>query len=169
MFPLAPIHFSFSLPHFRSAILLSLNISIFFLCILLDRKTPTSRIHMDSSTFSGNNRGYLQYVNKFCHCGRNAEIKISCIQQNPYRLFYTCRNRFFTFFSWCNPATPDAVDSLVIEDEAQTENNHLFPATAEPNHTDMRLKAVEDKVFLLWPLTLAMSFLVAFYFLSSTT
>lgn len=120
---------------------------------------------MDLSSFTTNTRTYLQYVNRVCKCGTTADIKVSNTRQNPRRLFYTCRTRACDFFFWCNPVSTPTGGSQTVDEEVNTEQINSFAIYTQLNQMNMKFKSFEEKLSILWPLTLRISFVVVFYFL----
>lgn len=124
---------------------------------------------MDSASFTGNSTTYVQYVNRNCKCGTVADIKISNTRQNPRRLFYTCRTRNCDFFQWCNPLSTPQGTSQTIDEEVNNEHINAFAIYTELNQLNMKFKTFEEKLAILWPLTMAISFVVFFYLFSYST
>ena len=56
-----------------------------------------------SSTSRNTNGGMITFRNKYCECGKRAALKISEIEINPGKLFYTCESKWCKFFNWWKP------------------------------------------------------------------
>lgn len=98
---------------------------------------------MASSTSSGTTAAYLRYSNMYCHCGAVAEIKISNTTANPYRLFYTCKKRACTFFSWCNPMSYESMLPQALEYEVTADSSKLLTVEQEIANIKKRVDALE--------------------------
>lgn len=106
------------------------------------QQTLLQQDEMSSSSFTGNQPGDLQYCNKYCKCGKVADIKVSTTLRNPSKLFYTCRTQTCGFFQWCLPVASEGVHSPAFPDEVTNEESQCF-------RTNARLTAMEKNVKLL--------------------
>ncbi|MCH81065.1 hypothetical protein A2U01_0001844 [Trifolium medium] len=64
---------------------------------------------MASSCNSGSasRDSWIRYANMNCHCHCASDIKISMSQQNPNRLFYSCKQNKCKWVGWCEPIAED--------------------------------------------------------------
>ena len=70
---------------------------------------------MSSTSVSDRAPSGLRYVNKTCHCGHRAGVRISGSDMNMNKLYYYCPHDKCKFFRWCIPiiefeATSSTVD-----------------------------------------------------------
>ena len=70
---------------------------------------------MSSTSVSDRAPNGLRYVNKTCHCGHRAKVRISEFDMNMNKLYYCCPHDKCRFFRWCIPiiefeATSSTVD-----------------------------------------------------------
>ena len=70
---------------------------------------------MSSTSVSDRAPNGLRYVNKTCHCGHRARVRISEFDMNMNKLYYCCPHDKCRFFRWCIPITEFEATSLTMD------------------------------------------------------
>ena len=63
----------------------------------------------NSNPQSNSHAQWIRYSNRRCFCRPKAAIVVSMSEENPNRLYYTCRRddpKRCSFFEWCEPDEP---------------------------------------------------------------